>query len=159
MKSIFSLVIFSAIVLLCHSCKNEEQMVQQVAYAYSYAMANYHVDEAEQYATEETRNTTLVKARTLVQAVGDAYIQSDTPAEIEITNVEFQSDTVAIATYHKTTPIKNMTGTLELRKRDGEWSAHIPLKEVTIPEAKPYISKEGKEVKDINLQQNTGKRQ
>lgn len=152
MKSLFSLVIISGIILLCHSCKNEEQMVQQVAYAYSYAMANYHVDEAEQYATEETRTTTLVKAKSLVEAVGDAYIQSDTPAEIEITNVEFKSDTVAIATYHKTTPIKDMTGTLELRKRDGDWYAHTPLKVVTLPETKPYY-KDGKEVKEVELPQ------
>jgi len=158
MKSFFSLVIFSGIVLLCHSCKNEEQVVQQVAYAYSYAMANYHVDEAEQYATEETKSTTLVKARSLVQAVGDAYIQSDTPAEIEITNVELKSDTVAIATYHKTTPIKDMTGTLELRKRDGEWYAHIPLTVVTPPEPKPYM-KDGKEVKEFDPQPKLEKRQ
>lgn len=151
MKSFFSLVIFSGIVLLCHSCKNEEQVVQQVAYAYSYAMANYRVDEAEQYATEETRNTTLIKARSLMQAVGDVYIQSDTPAEIEITNVELKSDTVAIATYHKTTPIKDMTGTLELRKRDGEWYAHTPLKETVPPEKKYY--KDGKEIKDFVPQQ------
>lgn len=123
-------------------------MVQQVAYAYSYAMANYHVEEAEQYATEETKNTTLVKARNLMKAVGDAYIQSDTPAEIEITNVEFQSDSVAIATYHKTTPIKDMTGTLELRKRNGKWYAHIPLKITTPPEPKTY-KKDGIEVKEV----------
>lgn len=151
MKSFFSLVVFSGIVLLCHSCKNEEQVVQQVAYAYSYAMANYRVDEAEQYATEETRNTTLIKARSLMQSVGDVYIQSDTPAEIEITNVELKSDTVAIATYHKTTPIKDMTGTLELRKREGEWYAHIPLKE-TVPLEKKYY-KDGKEIKDFVPQQ------
>ena len=157
MKSIISFAIFSGIVLLFQSCKSEEQMVQHVAYAYSYAMANYHVDEAEQYATEETKNTTLVKARTLVQAVGDAYILSDTPAEVEITNVEFQSDTVAIATYHKTTPIKDMTGTLELRKRNGEWYAHTPLKVVTPPEPKPFF-KDGKEVKEFNPEQKLEKR-
>lgn len=150
MKNITFIAFLSVIILLCQSCKNDEQAVQQVAYAYSYAMANYHVDEAEQYATEETKTTTLVKARSLMQAVGDAYIQSDTPAEIEITNVEFKSDTVAIATYHKTTPIKDMTGTLELRKRDGEWYAHIPLKVVERPEAKTFY-KDGKEVKEVDV--------
>lgn len=61
-------------------------------------------------------------------AVADkAYIQSDTPAELEITNLEFTSDTSAIATYHKVTPIKDLTGTLELRKRDGVWLAHTPI--------------------------------
>lgn len=123
-------------------------MAQQVAYAYSYAMANYQVDDAAEYATEETKNTTLIKARSLMKAVGEAYIQSDTPAEIEITSIELTTDTTAIATYHKTTPIKDLTGTLELRKRDGKWLAHIPLKETKIPEKKT-INKEGKEVKEI----------
>lgn len=124
-------------------------MAQQVAYAYSYAMANYQVDDAAEYATEETKNTTLVKARTLMNAVGNEYIKSDTPAEIEITNIELMSDTVAIATYHKTTPIKDMTGTLELRKRNGEWLAHIPLKETQMPENKTFYL-DGKEIKEVN---------
>ena len=151
MKNITFIAFLSVIIMLCQSCKNDEQAVQQVAYAYSYAMANYHVDEAEQYATEETKNTTLIKARQLMVAVGDAYIKSDTPAEIEITNVEFKSDTIAIATYHKTTPIKDMTGTLELRKRGGEWYAHTPLKETVPPEKKYY--KDGKEIKEFVPQQ------
>jgi hypothetical protein len=133
--------------MMSSSCKNDEQMVQQVAYAYSYAMANYQVDDAAEYATEETKNTTLIKARSLMKAVGDAYIQSDTPAEIEITDVELTTDTTAIATYHKTTPIKDMTGTLELRKRDGKWLAHIPLTETTLPEKIIYY-KDGKEIKE-----------
>lgn len=137
------------------SCKNDEQMAQQVAYSYLYAMANYQVDNAEEYATEETRNTTLVKARSLVKAVGEAYIQSDTPAEIEITGIELQNDTVAIASYHKTTPIKDMTGTQELRKRNGQWYAHIPLKITELPEQKPLYNKDGKEIKTkLKLQEN-----
>lgn len=157
MKNITYITFLFAIILLCQSCKNDEQVVQQVAYAYSYAMANYHVDDAESFATEETRNTTLIKARQMVEAVGDNYIKSDTPAEIEITNVEFKSDTIAIATYHKTTPIKDITGTLELRKRDGEWYAHTPLKIVERPETQPYY-KNGKEVKEMNLEQKPVKR-
>lgn len=149
-KHIVFILVLGAVILF--SCKNDEQMIQQVAYAYSYAMANYHVDEAEEYATEETRNTTLVKARGLVKAVGEAYIQSDTPAEIEIVEVEMVSDTSAIATYHKTTPIKDMTGTLELRKRDGKWLAHIPLTVAKMPE-KESLYKDDKEVKKIKALQ------
>lgn len=148
-KHIVFLLVLGAVFLL--SCKNDEQMVQQVAYAYSYAMANYHVDEAEEYATEETRNTTLVKARGLVKAVGEAYIQSDTPAEIEIVEVEMISDTCAIATYHKTTPIKDMTGTLELRKRNGQWYAHTPLNVMKEPEKTHTTVKEGEAIHSLPL--------
>ena len=146
MNSKYLVLLYLVAPFLFISCKNDEQMVQQVAYSYLYAMANYQVDNAEEYATEETRNTTLVKARSLVKAVGDAYIQSDTPAEIEITGIEMQSDTVAIVSYHKTTPIKDMTGTQELRKRNGQWYAHIPLIMVEKPDSKPVYDKEGKEI-------------
>lgn len=109
------------------SCHTDRQNATKAAYEYSYAMANYQIDQAEPFATEETKSTTLVKARQLVNAVDKAYIQSDTPAELEITNLEFTSDTSAIATYHKTTPIKDFSGTLELRKRNGIWLAHTPI--------------------------------
>lgn len=149
MNSKYLVLLYLVVPFLFMSCKNDEQMVQQVAYSYLYAMANYQVDNAEEYATEETRNTTLVKARSLVKAVGDAYIQSDTPAEIEITGIEMQSDTVAFVSYHKTTPIKDMTGTQELRKRNGQWYAHIPLKIIERPEPKPVYDNGGKKVNTV----------
>lgn len=133
---IFSLMkkniyLFSTLFVFCcaflTSCHTDRQNATKAAYEYSYAMANYQIDQAEPFATEETKNTTLVKARQLVNAVDKAYIQSDTPAELEITNLEFTSDTSAIATYHKTTPIKDFSGTLELRKRNGVWLAHTPI--------------------------------
>lgn len=103
-------------------------MVEKVAYNYSYAMANYQVDEAQKYATEETKSTTLTMARNIVAKVDSNYIKSDTPASIEIVEVRMLNDTSAVATYHKKTPIKDFSDTLELRKRDGQWYAHvIPL--------------------------------
>ena len=88
-------------------------------------MANYNIDEAEPYATPETRNTTLVIARHLVQAVDSSYIISDTPAKIKILDIEIYNDTQAYAVYRKTTPIKDFYDTLYLRKRDGDWYAHV----------------------------------
>lgn len=134
MKPISCALCFLAATTLLCSCKHEENMIKKVAYNYSFAMANYRVDEAAQYATEETKNTTLVKAKTLVEAVGEDYVKSDTPATIEITSLNIIDDTTAIAVYHKVTPIKDFSGNLELRKRDGKWLAHTPLKETKVAE-------------------------
>lgn len=111
--------------LLLLSCASDNEAVRQVAYNYSYAVANYNIDEAESYATEETRTITLAMARNLIKAVGNDYITSDTPATIKILSVNIENDTVAWAVYHKTTPIKDFSDTLWLRKRDGEWQAHV----------------------------------
>lgn len=128
------LLLASAILLL--SCTHDKADVRQAAYNYSFAMANYDVDRAEQYATKETREVTLVMARNLVKAVGEEYVASDTPASIKILSVSIRHDTVAHAAYHKVTPIKDFIDTLELRKRDGVWLAHalVPTVKRTQPD-------------------------
>lgn len=131
------------------ACHTDKQNATKAAYEYSYAMANYLVDQAEPFATEETKSTTLLKARQLINAVDKAYIQSDTPAELEITNLEFTSDTSAIATYHKVTPIKDFSGTLELRKRNGVWLAHTPI---PVVEQTPRKNNNDSRIKRFNPQ-------
>ena len=135
MKRIVS-VIMTLVVFTCCSCKQERKMVEEAAYQYSYAMANYNVDEAEKYATEETKETTLKTARFLVQRVDSTYIKSDTPATIDIINVEMVNDSMAVATYHKITPLKDFSGTVDMRKRDGKWYAHVTPR--TIPDSLKY---------------------
>lgn len=113
------------------ACNNETKEIKQVAYNYCMATANYRIDEAEQYCTEETSNTTLVMARYLISLVDTAFIASNTPAEISIEKIECLNDTTAVVTYHNTTPIKSYSNTVDLRKRDGQWFVHLPL---TAPE-------------------------
>lgn len=114
--------------LLGTGCKTTQDIVEDVAYKYSYAMANYDVDGAEQYADNETKQTTIKTGRGMLSLVDSNYIKSDTPAVIEIIGTEMTSDTAAIVTYHKTTPIKDFTGTVEVRLRDGEWLVHSPTR-------------------------------
>ena len=138
-----------AVVFFSCCCKHEQKMVEKAAYEYSYAMANYKVDEAEKYATEETKNTTLVMARNIVKKVDPAYIKSDTPATIDIIDVRMVNDTCAVATYHKITPQKDFSDTLELRKRNGQWFAHVIPHMVETPDPKAETTKDGKEIKDF----------
>lgn len=121
-----SLLYFIGLLLLV-SCKNETTRIKDIAYRYSYAMANYNVGEAEPYATLETKQTTLIAARNLIGKVGQQYIDSDTPAQIEIVSTTIVNDTEAFAIYHKTTPIKDFQDTVRLLNRDGLWQVHAPL--------------------------------
>ena len=110
-----------------------ERQIKDSAYNYANAMANYQVAEAKAYATEETQHTTLVVAERLVKRVDPEYIASDTPAQVTILSAEKTSDTSAYAVYHKKTPIKDFTDTLQLRKRQGKWLAHVELQAPTKP--------------------------
>lgn len=114
--------------LFCFACNNENGQIKQAAYDYSIAMANYDIDGAEAFCTEETSASLLKTARYLMQFVDSSYIASDTPATIDIVSVERVTDTSAYAVFHKRTPIKDFTDTLEMRKRDGRWLAHDPIK-------------------------------
>ena len=123
-----------ATALLLTACASDEEKIEKAAYKYSYAMANYDVDGAEKYATPETVETTLNTARGLLTIVDTNYIKSDTPASIEITNIQTVDDTSAVVTYHKTTPIKDFSATLDVRKRHGRWLAHSPIPVIEAPE-------------------------
>ena len=112
------------------ACQSEEKKIKDAAYNYSYAMANYDIDGAEPYADDATKQTTLTTGRGLLQMVDTNYIKSDTPATITIEKVEMLSDSSAVATYHKVTPIKNFRDTVEVRKYGRQWLVHTPTRVV-----------------------------
>ncbi|MBO4751888.1 MAG: hypothetical protein J5526_03950 [Bacteroidales bacterium] len=124
-KLLFSCVLLVSVTML--SCTSDEQKARKAAYNYADAMANYKLDEAEKYATEETINTTITTGKALLQFVDTAYIASDTPAKLEVTNMEMTSDTSAVVSFVKNTPIKqDLRFSVEVRKRNGKWLAHSP---------------------------------
>lgn len=123
----------------------EKKAVKEVAYQYEYGMGNYNVDHAEKYATPETIKSTLDVARHMIKMVKPGYIESDTPAKIKIKSIKITSDTSATATWRKKTPIKDLTGQLELRKRNGQWYAHDMM--MTVDEHKRHHHQQDKEQK------------
>lgn len=141
MKTHRIIIILSALLLCsCLSSRDNIKEIKEVAYNYSYAMANYRIDDAEPYCTQETHDGVLVTGRKLMAAVQPGYIESDTPATVTIEKVELTSDTTAIAYYHKTTPIKDMRGDVPLVFRDGEWLVHIILKSSNDNKEKPVLT-------------------
>lgn len=129
-KIIFSLSLLALVILLA-SCNLDEKKARKVGYDYAFAMANYQVDEAAKYATEETRQSTLILAKNYTAAVGEEYVKSDTPAKLETVDFTRIDDTTAIMNFHKTTPIKDTRFSLLLRKRNGHWLAHDTIPTIT----------------------------
>lgn len=109
------------------ACANSSEKIKDCAYGYSYALANYNIEEAELYCTPETKESTLQYALHLMENIPAEYIKSDTPAAIEIKNISITSDTTATVDYHKHTPIKDFDASLNMVKRHGKWLAHDPI--------------------------------
>lgn len=124
----------AATLLLLSACSSQEKQIEKVAYAYNYALATYNIEAAMPYATQETQESTLQMAKKIIAMVDSNYLKADSPATIEITNIKMVNDSLAIATYHKTTPLKDMELTTELRRRNGKWLAHEVLPQ---PKARP----------------------
>ena len=123
------ITLISLFVVLClASCTSNEEKATKAAYNYSFAMANYDLDKAEKYATQETCDNTIAMARDMLEYVDSSYIASDTPATLEVTATIMTSDTSATVSFIKNTPIKkDMKFNVEVRKRHGKWLAHNPI--------------------------------
>ena len=125
MKKILLLTIVVGAISLtsCAQKTNEKKIVKAVAYEYEQALANYDLDQAEKFASSETKARFIPKARAMVKKVGREVIEADMPAKVKISDIEISSDTTATVKWKKKTPRSRSNGTLELRKRDGVWQA------------------------------------
>ena len=127
-----SIILFAILFTCCEaSCTNKvpksKKKIKKVAYMYLDAMANYRIDNAVPFCTKETREGVIETGRALLQSVDTNYIKSDTPAKITIGDIDLTSDTTAIAHFHKSTPLKEHNGQVDLVKRNGKWKVHIVL--------------------------------
>lgn len=110
------------------ACNPEKKAIKEVAYNYCIATSYYQIDEAEQYATKETIEKTFPMARFFISQVDSSYIAADSPVDITIKKINQTSDTTAYVVYHKETPLKDFTDTLQMRFRDGHWLVHAPVR-------------------------------
>lgn len=107
-------------------------MIEQSAMGYLTAMGNYKISEAEPYATEETiENTLHAIEKYIMPNLDPNVIKQNTPATIEITDINIVNDTIAEVVYKKTTPIQVQEGKLDMVKRGDEWKAQVSIQ---IPE-------------------------
>lgn len=95
---------------------------------YLNAMGNYRISEAEPYATEETiENTLRAIEKYIMPNLDSNVIQQNTPATIEITDIQIVNDTTAEVSYKKTTPMQVQEGKLDMVKRGDDWKAQVSI--------------------------------
>ena len=115
------------LLLTLASCNSDKRQVLQAAQGYLDATANYRIYEAYQYASKETRETTLPYiTNTILPATDSAFLANNVPASIEIDSLLINSDTAWVA-YTKTTPIKTLSNIICLIKEDNRWVVDVPL--------------------------------
>ena len=111
--------------ILLSACNSDERQIKQAAQGYLDAMANYRIEEAEPYVTEETRDITLLFVeKAIMPNLAPNVIPENTPATIDITSVDITTDTTASVAYTKTTPKDTTHETINLLKRNNEWRVH-----------------------------------
>ena len=109
------------------SCgSNPQKEIEKNAYGYLDAMGNYRIDDARPYASTPTCERTLdVLQKYILPKTDTNYIISNTPATIDILAVELLSDTTAVVSYSKTTPLQVQSGKLDMVLEDGRWCAEV----------------------------------
>ena len=126
----YTLPIIILLLLLASSCQpSDESQIRHNAQKYLDAMGDYDIDRAEPYATENTVNTTLVFSRNLLKTIDSSVMLQNMPAKTDILSIEIQNDSMALVKYHKTTPINNFDGLLEMRKEHKKWLASVTLRQ------------------------------
>ncbi len=122
------ILFIAAVALLFTACNSEERQIEKAAYGYLDAMGNYRIDDAEPFASPETRERTLPFVKnTLIPMTDTAYIQANQPATIVIDSLRILCSDTAKVDYTKTTPLKTLTGTIHMVKEEGRWLAYVPL--------------------------------
>lgn len=115
-----------SLLVLTASCKSDDKAIRHVAQGYLEAMGNYQIEAAEPFATEETKQNTLRFIEENIMPITDtSYINSNRPATITLGEISYTSDTTATIAFHKSTPIKEDDGTLDLVKRNNQWQAQV----------------------------------
>ena len=130
-KTTFILSVLAVSALLL-GCQSDKKLVEQSALGYLTAMGNYRISEAEPYATEETIENTLHAIEKYIMPNLDSnVIARNTPATIQIKDINIIDDTTAEVTYVKITPKVAKEGKLDMVKRDKAWKAQVIIQ---IPE-------------------------
>ena len=123
-------ILFSVLcVLLLTACGNDDKReIKRIATSYLQAMGDYHIADAAPFATKETQEQTLkVVIESVMPYVDTNYINSNRPSKITIKSIDIVNDTEAIVLFHKSTPITEVDGNLQMRKREDGWRAHVLL--------------------------------
>lgn len=119
-----NLIRLSALLLgiACAACSHpdDNQLILNTAQGYLDAMGNYRPADARKYASQETQDITLSYYEEILKHTDPKVFANNMPATITIGQIDID-DTLAMAKYHKSTPITEQDGQITLVKRKGEW--------------------------------------
>lgn len=121
-------VLAGALLFLGCADKQQKKEVERAAYGYLDAMGNYRINDAAEFSSSGTRETTIKVFNRMMGICDSAKLMENTPAEITITGVRILDDTTARAYFHKHTPITEQTDSVKLILEDGHWLVDVRIK-------------------------------
>ncbi len=121
MKRILFICIAAVVCFGCIDRQKEKALVTEAAQGYLEAVGNYRFDEAVPYSSRQTVENTLDVFNRLMKFTDTAYVRSNTPAEITITDVKVLTSTTALVYYHKHSPITELDDSVSVIKEEGRW--------------------------------------
>mgnify|MGYP002622174301 CR=1 FL=1 len=126
MKKLAVLFFVPMLLVACGKTKDERE-IERVAYGYLDAMGNYRINDAVEFSSSGTCETTIPVFNKMMEISDSAKLMENTPADIEITGVRILSDTTARAYFHKHTPIKEQDDSVLLVREDGRWLVDVQI--------------------------------
>lgn len=132
MKSIRIIFCLAIISLLYNACTTEKRRVEHAAMGYLEATSAYDIDRACHYCTSETAEGLRIIQKRVLPQLDAAYLRQNSQAEVKITGIELDGDSIAKVAWWKKSPTDTFSDTLKLVKRDGQWLADVRF---VIPEA------------------------
>lgn len=123
-----ALIVAICLIGLLSACNSDKKQIKEAAMGYLNATGNYLIDEAMPYASKETREVTLPFLRdNLIPRTPKEYMESNTPATIDIHDIDIYDADTALVSYTKHTPIKELEGEIHLVREEGQWLVYVPL--------------------------------
>lgn len=120
MKMAKTLVILLIAGLLLMSCGGYPDNPQAVAEKFLTAFKEMNFEEATKYATEDTQET-LTMMESFISMANEEDLEKSKNAKLEIVGTEINGDT-AVTTYK----MDGEESTIEVKKIEGQWKAHMP---------------------------------
>lgn len=119
-KTILTLLSLSAVLLF--SCNSEKHEVERIAQAYLDAETNFKIDEARQYVEGEEMTSALNMIENFVLPnISKELLDSLTPNEVKIKDVEMSADTAAVVSFHSSNPKQESDAQILMHKIGDTW--------------------------------------
>lgn len=110
------------------SCQSADKEIKREAAAYLQSTTEYDIDEACLHCTPTTAASLRIIQQRMLPQLDSAYLRQSAEAQCRILSVDRPTDSTARVAFRKTSQLIDVTDTLLMVLRNGQWMAHVDFK-------------------------------